>query len=49
MLVQNSTQLESNVVSVERLVEYISLPHEVRKLESNVVLMERLSISRGMI
>ena len=29
MLVQNSTQLESNIVSVERMVEYITLPQEV--------------------
>nr|KAG5685762.1 hypothetical protein BaRGS_004408 [Batillaria attramentaria] len=29
VLVQNSTQLESNIVSVERMVEYISLPQEV--------------------
>ncbi|XP_076438353.1 ATP-binding cassette sub-family C member 3-like [Babylonia areolata] len=27
-LVQNSTQLESNIVSVERMVEYIALPQE---------------------
>ena len=30
MLVLHSTQLESNIVSVERMVEYITLPQEVR-------------------
>lgn len=29
MLAQNSTQLESNIVSVERIVEYVSLTQEV--------------------
>lgn len=29
MLVQNSTQLESNIVSVERIVEYSNLEQEV--------------------